>query len=175
MSHPHEQRVGTESQQSGEIKVVTLGDVIAIDAGGGIQVLNEDGIVRSSGSTHDPSLVDVLDISCLEGESIDDNGEVRYLPAIFFESLAAFNSIGGFVLTKTMLEVLDSGLGTGSDCVEVSTVFSFLRSKSFCKSTIPSCLGCGQGLVDALLSVVLFLSQGGDEGLVSVFVIDGMT
>ena len=25
MSHPHEQRVGTESQQSGEIKVVTVG------------------------------------------------------------------------------------------------------------------------------------------------------
>ena len=24
MSHPHEQRVGTESQQSGEIKVVTI-------------------------------------------------------------------------------------------------------------------------------------------------------
>ena len=152
-----------------------FGDVIAIDARGSVQILDEDGIVRSSGGTHDSPLVNVLDISRLESESIDNNGEVGYLPVILLESLGTFDGIGGFVLMKAVLEVFDSGLAAGPDCVEVSAVFNFLRSESFRKSTIPSCLGCGQCLIDALLGVISFLSQGGDKGLVSVFVVDGAT
>jgi hypothetical protein len=74
-----------------------------------------------------------------------------------------------------VLKVFNGGLTSGSDGIEVSTVFGFLRSESFRKSMIPSCLGFGQCLINAFLGVVSLLSQGSDEGFVSIFMVDGMT
>ena len=93
---------------------------------------------------------------------------------ILFETFWTFDGVDGFILMETVLEVFDGGLTTGSNGVEVGVVFSFLRSESFRKSTIPSCLGCGQCLINALLGIVSLLLQGGDEGFVSIFVVDGM-
>ena len=63
-----------------------LRDVVVVDARGGIQILDEDGVVRSSSGTHDTTLVDVFDITGLHSESVDDNGEVRHLSTIFLKS-----------------------------------------------------------------------------------------
>ena len=137
--------------------------------------MDEDGVVRPSCSAHNAALVDIFDVAGLHGESIDDDGEVRYLAAVFFESLGAFDCIGVLVRMEAMLEVLDGGLTACSDGVEIGAVFGFLRCESFRKSTIPSCLGRGQGLIDTFLGVVSILSQGSDEGFVSVFLVDGVT
>ena len=137
--------------------------------------MNEDGVVGSSGCTHDSPLVDILDISSLKGESVDDDGEVGYLSAVFLEPFWTFDGIGSFILVETVSEVFDGGLTAGSNGVEVGTVFSLLRRESFRKSTIPSCFGCGQGLIDTFLGIVSFFSQGGDEGLVSIFVVNGVS
>ena len=135
--------------------------------------MDENGVIGPPGGTHNSSLVDVFDVSSLKGEAVDDNGEVRYLPAIFFKSLWAFDGIGSFILMEAVLEVFDGGLASGSYGVEVGAMFSFLQSESLHKLTIPSCLGCGQCLIDVVLGVVSLLSQGGDEVLVSILLIDG--
>ena len=151
-----------------------FGDVVVVNAGGGIEVLNEYGIVGAFSGAHDSTLVDILDVMGLHGEPVDDNGEVGYLPTVLLKPLWAFDCVGILVRVEVMLEVLDSGLTAGSDGVEISAVFGLLRCESFRKSTIPSCLGCSQGLIDMLLGVVPLLSESGDEGLVLVFVIDGV-
>ena len=152
-----------------------FGDVVVVDVGGRVQVLDKDGVVRPSCSTHNSALVDVLDVSGLHGESVDDNGEVRYLSAVFFESFWTFDSIGGFIRVEAMLEIFNGRLTSSPNGIEASVMFGLLRCESFCKSTIPSCLGCGQGLVDAFLGVVTILLKGGNEGLVSILVVDGVT
>ena len=150
-----------------------FGDVIVVDTGGGVQILDEDSVVGSSGGPHDVALVNVLDVAGLYGEPIDNDGEVGYLPAILFKPLWAFEGVSILACTEALLEVLDGGSATSSDCLQVSTVFGFLRLESFRKSTIPSCLGCRQGSVDAVLNIVSLSSKGGDELFVSVFAIGG--
>ena len=151
-----------------------LGDVIIVDAGGGVEVLDENGVIGASSCAHDSTLVDIFDVTGLHGKPVDDNGEVRHLSAVFFKPLWALDCIGVLIRTEAMLEVFNSGLAASSDGVEVGAVFGLLRRESVRKSMIPSCLGCSQGLVDMLLSVVSLLSKSGNEGLVSVFVIDGV-
>ena len=112
--------------------------------------MDKDSVVRPPGGAHNAALVDIFDVTGLHGESIDDDGEVRYLTSIFFESLGAFDCIGALIRVEAMLEVFDGGLTAGSDGIEIGTVFGFLRCESFRKSTIPSCLGRGQGLFDTL-------------------------
>ena len=97
-----------------------------------------------------------------------------YLSAILFEFFWTLDGIGGFILMEVVLKVLDGGLTPSSNGIEIGAVFRLLRSESFRKLTIPSCLGCGQCLVNAFLGVVSLLPQGGDEGLVSVFVVDSV-
>ena len=137
--------------------------------------MDENGVVRPSRGTHDAALVDVLDIVGLHSESVDNDGEVRYLPTILLESFGAFDGVSVFMSAKAVLKVLDSGSTSGSDCLEISAVLKLLRCKSFRKSTIPSCLGCGQCLINVFLGIVSLLSQGSDEGFVSVFMVDGVT
>ena len=150
-----------------------FGDVVIVDTGGGVQVLDEYGVVGSSSGPHDAALVDVLDVAGLHGEPVDDDGEVRYLPAVLFESLWTFDGVSILICAEATLEIFDGGSTTGSDCLQVSAVFGFLRLESFRKSTIPSCLGCRQGSVDTVLNIVSLLSKGGDEVLVSVFAVGG--
>ena len=135
--------------------------------------MDEYGVVGSSGCTHDSALIDVLDITGLHGETVHDDGEVRYLPTIFFESLGAFDCVSVLVRAKATLEVLDGGSTTSSDSFKIGAVLGFLRRESLRKSTIPSCLGRRQCSVDAVLDIVSFFSEGGDEVLVSIFVVDG--
>ena len=149
-------------------------DVVAVDTRGRVEILNEDGVFGSSSGAHDSALVNIFDIAGLHGESINDDGEVRYLSTIFFESFWTFDCISEFIRTQAVLEVFDGSLTSCSDGVEIDVVFGFLRCESFRKSTIPSCLGCGQCLVDAFLGVIALLSKSGDEGFVSIFVVDGM-
>ena len=151
-----------------------VGDVVVVDAGGGVEVLNEYGVVGASSGAHDSTLVDILDVTGLHGEPVDDDGEVGHLPTVLLKPLWAFDCVGILIRVEVMLEVLDSGLTASSDGVEIGAMFGLLRCESFRKSTIPSCLGCGQGLIDTLLGVVSLLSEGGDEGLVSVLVINGV-
>ena len=92
-----------------------FGDVVIVDARGGIEVLNEDGVVRSSGSPHDTALVNVFDVAGLHGEPVDDNGEVGHLPTIFFKSLWAFDSVSILVCVEAALEVFDGGSAPSSD------------------------------------------------------------
>ena len=150
-----------------------LGDVIAVNAGGGVQVLDEYGVIGSSGCAHDSTLVDVFDVAGLHGESVHDDGEVRYLPAVFFESLGTLDCVSILIGAEATLKVLDCGSTTGSDSFKVGAVFGFLRRKSLRKSTIPSCLGRGQCSVDAVLDIIAFFLEGGNEVLVSVFTVDG--
>jgi hypothetical protein len=150
-----------------------LGDVVVVDARGGVEILNEDGVVGASGGPHDASLVNVLDIAGLHGESIDDDGEVGYLPTILLESLGTLDSVSVLIGAEATLEVFDCGSAASSDCFKVSAVLGFLRLESLRKSTIPSCLGRRQGVVDAMLNIVSLLSKGGDEALVSIFVVGG--
>jgi hypothetical protein len=150
-----------------------FGDVIAVNAGGGVQILDEYGVIGSSGCAHDSTLVDVLDVAGLHGESVHDDGKVGYLPAVLFESLGTFDCISLFVGAEATLKVLNRGSTTGSDGFKVGAMLGFLRCESLRKSTIPSCLGLGQGLVDAVLNIVSLLSEGGDKVLVSIFAVDG--
>jgi hypothetical protein len=150
-----------------------FGNVVAVDARGGIQILYEDGVVGASGCAHDSALVNVLDVSGLHSEPVHDDGEIGYLPAILFKSLGALDGVSILVGTEATLEILDCSLTPSSDCFKVSAVFGLLRLESFRKSTIPSCLGCRQGVVDATLNVVSFFSEGGDEVLVSIFAVSG--
>ena len=150
-----------------------FGDVVVVDARGGVEVLNEYGIVGSSSGAHDSTLVDILDIAGLHREPVDDDGEVGHLPTILLKSLGAFDGVSIFIGTEAVLEIFDGGSTTSSDCFEVSTVLGLLRLESFRKSTIPSCLGRRQGVVNALLAVISLLSKGGDEVLVSVFTVGG--
>ena len=151
-----------------------FGDVVVVDTGGGVEILDEYGVVGASSGAHDSTLVDILDVTGLHGEPVDDDREVGYLPTVLFKPFGAFDGVGVLVCVEAMLEVLDCGLTAGFNGVEIGAMFGLLRCESFRKSTIPSCLGSGQGLIDALLGVVSFLSEGGDEVLVSVFVIDGV-
>ena len=152
-----------------------FGDMVAVDARGGIQVLDKNGIVGSPCGTHDSALVNILDVSGLHGESIIDDGEVGHLSAILFESLGAFDGISVLIGVKAVLEIFDGGFAPSSDCFEIGTMFKLLHHESFRKSTIPSCLGCGQCLIDAFLNVVSLSAQGGNEGLVSILMVNGMT
>ena len=111
--------------------------------------MDEDGVVGSSCSAHDAALVNVLDVTGLHGEPVDDDGEVGYLPTIFFKSFRAFDGVSILVCTEATLEIFNGGPTTGSDCFKVSAVLGFLRLESFCKSTIPSCLDRRQGSIDA--------------------------
>ena len=135
--------------------------------------MDEDGVVGSSSGPHNAALVDIFDVAGLHGESVDDDGEVRYLPAILFEPFWTLNGVSILVCAEAALKVLDGGSTAGSDCFQVGTVFSFLRLESLRKSTIPSCLGLRQGSVDTVLNIVSLLSKGGDEILVSVFAVGG--
>ena len=118
-----------------------LGNVIIVDTRGGIQVLDEDGVVGASGCAHDSALVDVFDVTGLHGESVHDDGEVGYLPAILLKSFGALNGVSILIGMEATLKVLDCGSTARSDCFKVSSVLGFLRFESFRKSTIPSCLG----------------------------------
>ena len=91
---------------------------------------------------------------------------------ILFKSFGAFDGVSILIGAEATLEVLDGGSTPSLDCFKVSAVFSFLRLESFRKSTIPSCLGCRQGAVNATLNLVSFLSEGGDKVLVSIFAVD---
>ena len=148
-------------------------DMVVVDAGGRVEVLNEDGVIGSSGSPHNSSLVDILDVAGLHGEAVDDDGEIGYLSAVFFKSFGALDGVSILIGAEAALKVLDCGSAADSNCFKVSAVFGFLRFESFCKLTIPSCLGCRQGVVNAILNVVSFFSKGGDEVLVPIFAIDG--
>ena len=150
-----------------------FGDVVVVNTGSGIQVLDEYGVVRSSSCAHDSALVNVLDIAGLHGESVHNDGEIRHLSSIFFESLGTFDCVSVLIRAEALLEVFNSGSTTSSDGLEIGAVFSFLRYESFCKSMIPSCLGCGQCLVDVTLDIVSLLSEGGDKVLVSIFAVNG--
>ena len=101
-------------------------DVVVVDTGGRVEVLDEDGVIGSSSGTHDSTLVNVFNIAGLHGEPVDDDGEVRYLPTIFLESFWTFDCVGVLVGTKAMLEVFNSGLAPSSDGIEVSAVFGLL-------------------------------------------------
>ena len=87
-----------------------LGDVVVVDARGCIEVLDKDGVIRSSRGTHDTTLIDVFDVAGLHSESVNNDGEVRHLSSILFESLRTFDGIGGFIRVEAMLEVFDGCL-----------------------------------------------------------------
>ena len=70
-----------------------FGDVVVVDSRGGVEILNEYGVVGASGGAHDSPLVDVLDVASLHCESVDDDGEVRHLSSILLESLGAFDGV----------------------------------------------------------------------------------
>ena len=125
-----------------------------VDARGGVQILNEYGVVGASGCAHDSTLVDVFDVTGLHGESVHDDGEVGHLSAILFKPLGTLDSVSILVGAEATLEIFDGGSTTGSDCLEVSAVFGLLSLESRRKSTIPSCLGCRQGSIDAVLDIV---------------------
>ena len=128
-----------------------FGDMVVVDTGSGVQVLNEYGVIGSSGCPHDSALVDILDVAGLHGESIHDDGEVRYLPAILFESFGTLDRVSILVGVEMTLELFDRGSSAGSNGFEIGAVLGFLRRESLRKSTIPSCLGLGQCLVDAVV------------------------
>ena len=75
---------------------------------------------------------------------------------------------------ETVLKVFNCSLTSGSNGIKVSAVLGFLCCESFHKSIVPSCLGCGQRLIDAMLGVVAIFPKGGDEGLMPVFVVDSV-
>ena len=119
-------------------------------------------------------MVDVFDVTGLHGEPIHDDGEVGYLPAVLLKSLRALDGVGIFVGVKAGLEIFDGGSAAGSNRFKVSTVFGLLRLESFRKSTIPSCFGCRQGVVDVTLNIVSLFSEGGDKVFVPIFTVDNV-
>ena len=70
-----------------------FGDVVIVAARGGVQVLNEYGVVGTSGCAHDSTLVDVFDITGLHSEPVHDDGEVGYLSAILLKPLGALDGV----------------------------------------------------------------------------------
>ena len=48
-------------------------DMVVVDTGGCIEVLNEDGIIGSPRGAHDSTLVDVFNVAGLHGEPVDDD------------------------------------------------------------------------------------------------------
>ena len=135
--------------------------------------MDEYGVVGAPSCAHDLALIDVFDVASLHGESVHDDGEVRYLATIFFKSLGALDCVSILVGSETGLEILDGDPTARSDSFKVSAVFSLLGCKSLRKSTIPSCLGRGQCSVNMVLDIISFFSEGGDEVLVLFFAIDG--
>ena len=135
--------------------------------------MNEYGVVGAPGCAHDSALVNILDVSGLHSEPVHDDGEIGYLAPIFFKSLGALDGVSILIGSEATLEIFDCGSTPSSDRFKVSMVLGFLRLESLRKSTIPSCLGCRQGPVDAILNVVSLFAKGGDEVLVSIFAGDG--
>ena len=150
-----------------------FGNVVVVNARGGVEVLNKDGVIGASGGAHDSTLVDILDITGLHSEPVDDDGEVGHLPSILFKSLRALDGVSILIGSEASLEIFKRGSTASADCFEVRAVLGLLRLESLRKSTIPSCLGRQQGSIDAVLNIVSLPSKGGDEVLVSVFAVGG--
>ena len=150
-----------------------VGDLVSIDVGGSIQVLDEDGIIGTPGCAHDVTLVDIFDVSGLHSESINDDGEVGDTASILFETFRAFDCISLFISADAAFELLHRGPRTSSYSFDADQMVGLLLSDSCGHSLLLISLSLAYGVVDAPLSDILLLAKAGDKLLVAGVSIDG--
>ena len=121
--------VGTSLNVSEEPGRKGVRDVVGVDVWTGVEILNEDGVIRSSSSTHDTSLVNVFDVASLHGEAVNDDGEVGDAASILFETLRTLDSVSLFIGMDVMLQLFNSGSGASPDSLDADPVVSLLFGK----------------------------------------------
>ena len=103
--------------------------MVGINARSGIEVLDEDGVIWSSSSPHDASLINIFDVSSLNGVPIKDDGEVGDVASILFKTFQTFDCIPLLVGANVTFQLLDCGSGASLDSFDADQVVGLLLSK----------------------------------------------
>ena len=88
--------------------------------------MDKNGVVRPSHGPYDVSLVNILDVASLYGESVEDDGEMRDAASILFEFLRTFDCVSLLIGVDTMLQLFNCGPRTGSDSLDVDQMVGLL-------------------------------------------------
>ena len=115
--------------------------MVSVNLGGGIETLDKNGVIGSSGGSHDTSLIDILDIPSLYGISVEDDGEVGNVASVFFESLWTLNCVSLLIGMDAVFQLLDHGSGACLDSLDTDQVVSLLLSEGRSHALFPVGLG----------------------------------
>jgi hypothetical protein len=143
-------------------------DVMGVDAGDGVEVLDENVVVLSSGRTHDSSLVNILDVAGLYDISIDGDGEMGNTSVVLFETLQTLGFGGSLIVSDVTLKVTNGSSGSGLKGRGAEIPKSFSLSNGGIESFLPDDIGFSASRVNSLLRSVGLSSEAFNEfGLVS--------
>ena len=92
--------------------------------------MDKNGIIGSSSGTHDASLVNVLNVTSLHGEPVNNDREVGDASSVLFEALWTFDGIPILVGVDTASELFDHGPRTSSYGLDADQVVGLLFGES---------------------------------------------
>jgi hypothetical protein len=138
-------------------------DVMRVDARDGVEVLDEDVIILSSGRTHNSSLVNILDVEGLDGIPFDGDGEMGDTSVVLLKALWALGFGSSLIVRDATLEITNGSSGPGFNGCGVEIPKGFSLSNGCVELFLPDGVGFGASRVDLLLDCVGLASEALNE------------
>jgi hypothetical protein len=108
-------------------------------------------------------LINALDVTGLDGVSIDGNGEVGDVSVVLFETVRTLSLSCSLITSDATLEVANGGPRFGLDGSGTEVSESFGLGNCCIESLLPDDVGISMGSIDSLLDSVGLTSEGLDE------------